>query len=172
MKTDEYYFHQSPESLCKDIINNITFNPDDIVLEPFAGEDGFYKNIPEGITKHRCEIEDGLDFRDFDYEGIKPNIIITNPPFRLETDKGRKNAFYEIILYFAKIDSIKKMYILCSDYCFGSLTPKRMLKLNENNLYINGITTISVKKWRGRYYLIEFGRTKNDSFKYMMNNYE
>ena len=173
MKTDEYFFHQSPESLCKDIISNITFNQDDIVLEPFAGENHFYDNIPQGITKHRCEIEDGLDFKDFDYEGIKPTTIITNPPFRLENDKGcKKNAFFDIILYFAKIDSIKNMYILCSDYCCGSLTPKRMTKLNEQGLFITKKTTISVKKWRGRYYLLQFSRTHNPSFDYYLTNYE
>ena len=172
MKSDVYFFHQTPISLCKDILSNIPLNQDDIVLEPFAGENNFYDNFPEGITKYRCEIEDGLDFRDFDYDGIKPTTIITNPPFRLETEKGRKNAFFDIIIFFAKIKSIKKMYILCMDYCWGTLTPNRMTKLNNENLFINKITTINIKKWRGRYYLIEFGRYYNPSFDYYIGNYE
>ena len=67
MKDELYYFHQSPVSLCKDIISNIPFNDDDILLEPFAGEGNFFDNFPEGITKYKCEIEEGLDFRNFDY---------------------------------------------------------------------------------------------------------
>ena len=66
MKDKEFYFHQTPPELCKDIISNIPFNDDDILLEPFAGENGFYDNFPEELQKHRCEIEDGLCFKDFE----------------------------------------------------------------------------------------------------------
>ncbi len=168
MKDEKYYFHQSPVSLCKDIISNIAFSDDDILLEPFAGEKNFYDNFPNELEKHYTEIEEGLDFRDFDYEGIKPTTIITNPPFKL----GTKNAFFDIMLFFAKITSIKKMYILCNDYCLGTLTPNRMVKLNENNLFVNKLTTVNIKKWRGRYYIIEFGRKHNPSYDYYIGNYE
>ena len=104
MKDDQYFFHQTPPELCKDIISNIPFNDDDIVLEPFAGENGFYDNFPEELEKHRCEIEDGLDFRDFDYEGTNVNTIISNPPFRI----GGRNSFFDILMFFAKIRHIKK----------------------------------------------------------------
>jgi len=169
MKDTNYYFHQTPESLCKDIISNIPFEIDDIVLEPFAGENHFYNNIPEELQKHRCEIEDeGGCFKDFDYEGIRPTTIIVNPPFKL----NNKNAFWDILMFFADKRSIKKMYILGSDVCFSSLTPNRMFKLNERSIFINKITTVSVKKWRGRYYVIEFSRTYNPNFDYYMSNYE
>ena len=167
MKDQEYYFHQSPPLLCKDIISNIPFNQDDVLLEPFAGENGFYDNFPGDIQRHRCEIEDGLDFRDFDYEGTNVNTIITNPPFRIDN----KNAFFDILLFFAKIRHIKKMYILCSAICFESLTPIRMFKLNEAGIYLNKITCVNVKKWRGRYYICYFSRIYNDSFDYYLRIY-
>jgi len=172
MKDETYHFHQTPISLCKDILSNIQFNEDDILLEPFAGENNFYDNFPEGITKYRTEIEDGLDFRDFDYDNIKITKVITNPPFRLETENGRKNAFFDIIMFFAKIKSITNMYILCNDYCLGTLTPNRMTKLNNENLFINKLTTVNVKKWRGRYYIVHFCREHNSSFDYYMGNYD
>jgi hypothetical protein len=86
-----FNFHQTPVSLCKDIISNIEWNDGEIVLEPFAGTNGFYDNLPAEVTKYRCEIRDGLDYRDFDYEGIKPECVITNPPFYLGemTEKGK-----------------------------------------------------------------------------------
>ena len=169
MKDDLYFFHQSPVSLCKDIISNIDFDQDhDIILEPFAGECNFYNNFPEGITKYKCEIEDGLCYKDFDYDGIKPTTIVTNPPFRI----NGKNVFFDIMLFYSQIKSIKNMYILSSAVCFESLTPIRMFKLNEKGLFINKITTINVKKWRGRYYLIRFNRTYNSSFDYYSGNYE
>ena len=167
MKDQQYYFHQTPPELCKDIISNIPFNDDDILLEAFAGENGFYNNFPEELEKHRCEIEDGLDFRDFDYEGIKPSTIITNPPFKLN---GR-NAFFDILLFFARIHHIKKMYILGSSYCFNSLTPPRMLKLNQAGIYLNKITCVNVKKWHGRYWILHFSRVYNENFDYYLRIY-
>ena len=167
MKDDQYYFHQTIPELCKDIISNIPFNDDDILYEPFSGEGNFYNNFPEELEKHKSEIEDGLDFRDFDYEGIKPTTIISNPPFRIDN----KNAFFDILLFFAKIRHIKKMYILWSSYCFSSLTPPRMLKLNQANLYLNKITCVNVKKWHGRYYLMEFSRVYNENFDYYLKIY-
>ena len=169
MKDNIYYFHQTPESLCKDIISNIPFEIGDVVLEPFAGENNFYDNIPEEIQKHRCEIQDdGGCFKNFDYDGFKPTTIITNPPFRLDG----KNEFFNILMFLADKKSITKMYILCSSSCLGSLTPIRMNKLNDKNIYINKITTVSIKKWFGRYSLIEFSRTHNPNFDYYLSNYE
>ena len=167
MKDDQYYFHQTPEELCKDIISNIPFNDDDILYEPFSGEGNFYNNFPEELEKHKSEIEDGLDFRDFDYEGTNVNTIITNPPFKLN---GR-NAFFDILLFFAKIRHIKKMYILGSSYCFSSLTPPRMLKLNQAGIYLSKITCVNVKKWHGRYYIMHFSRVYNESFDYYLPIY-
>ena len=169
MKDTKYYFHQTPESLCKDIISNIPFEINDIVLEPFGGENGFYDNIPDEIEKYRCEIEDEAGcFKDFNYDEIKPTTIITNPPFKLDN----KNAFFDILFFFSEKRSIKKMYILCNDACFGSLTPNRMFKVNEKGMFINKITTVSVKKWRGRYYVVEFSRIYNPNFDYYLTNYE
>ena len=167
MKDKDYYFHQTMPELCKDIISNIPFNDDDILLEPFAGEGNFYNNFPEELEKHKSEIEDGLCFKDFDYEGIKPTTIITNPPFRIDN----KNAFFDILLFFAKIRHIKKMYILGSSYCFNSLTPPRMLKLNQAGIYLNKITCVNVKKWAGRYYILSFSRVYNDNFDYYLKIY-
>ena len=172
MKDDLYFFHQSPKELAKDICSNVVWETDDIVLEPFAGENAFYDAIPTELIKFRCEIEDGLCFKDFDYEGIRPTTIITNPPFRLETENGRKNAFFDILVFFSKMSFIKNIHFLCNDYCVGTLTPKRMTKLNEQGLFITKKTTISVKKWRGRYYLLHFSRTHNPSFDYYLTNYD
>lgn len=167
MKDDLYWLHQTPPELCKDIISNIPFESTDILLEPFAGEGGFYDNFPEELVKHKCEIEDGLDFRDFDYEGTNVNTIITNPPFKLDG----KNAFFDILMFFAKKRSIKKMYILGSSYCFNSLTPPRMYKLNQEGMFLNKITCVNVKKWHGRYWILNFSRVYNECFDYYPNIY-
>ena len=107
-----YHFHQSPVSLCKDIISNIEWTDGEIVLEPFAGTNGFYDNLPNNVIKHRCEIRDNLDFRDFNFDGIKPETIITNPAFDLgESNRVRKNDFYldcNFFLSSSSLDSLLK----------------------------------------------------------------
>jgi hypothetical protein len=166
-------FHQTPESLCKDIISNIEWKENEIVLEPFSGTDGFYNNLPPEVIKYRCEIRDNLDYRMFDYEGIKPHTIISNPPYDLgENDRKRKNDFYNIVLFFSKKPYIKRIIFLCNAYCFNSLTAKRMMELNSLNTYITKITSVRIRKWHGAYYVVEFGRQYNPCFDYYLGNYE
>ena len=168
MKDHLYYFHQTNEELAKDICSNVLWNNDDIVLEPFAGENAFYDNIPEELTKYRCEIEDeGGCYKDFDYVGKGVNTIISNPPFRIDG----KNVFFDLVMFFSKIRSVKKIIFLCSDICFGSLTPKRMMKINEEGMFINKLDTCTVKKWRGRYRIITFERCYNNCFDYYLEDY-
>ena len=169
MKDDTYYLHQTPKSLAKKIIDNIEWKDGENVCEPFKGQGAFYDNLPEYVNKSFGEIEEGIDFRDINYDNI--DTIITNPPFRLETDNGRKNAFFDILLYFAKTP-VKRVIFLCNDYCFGSLTPKRLLKLNNEGLYIDSLITCNVKTWRGRYYVVTFKREPNIFFNYFLENFE
>ena len=63
------------------------------------------------------------------------------------------------------------MYILGSSYCFNSLTPPRMYKLNQEGMYLNKITCVNVKKWHGRYWILSFSRVYNDNFDYYLPIY-
>lgn len=168
MKDYEYYFHQTPSKLAQDLIAQIDFTNVKNIWEPFAGEKGFYNAFPEGIPKFKSEIQDGEDYLDFDIEANQIDTIITNPPFKIDN----KNIFFQLIMYFFSFESIKQVYFLCNDYCFGSLTPSRRKLMEDDKIFINEITTCSVKKWRGRYYMIKFSRVKNESFKYLLPNYE
>lgn len=169
MKDDTYYFHQTPKSLAKKIIDNIEWKDGERVCEPFRGESAFYNQLPDYVNKTYGEIEESVDFRDIDYNNI--DTIITNPPFRLDDGDGRKNAFFDILMFFAKT-KVKRIIFLCSDICFGSITPSRLLKLNNEGLYIHSLTTCSVKKWRGRYYVVTFKREPNIFFNYFLENFE
>jgi len=53
IKTRDYYLHQTPRKLAKDLIADIDFTNVKVLYEPFSGENSFYDNFPEGITKHR-----------------------------------------------------------------------------------------------------------------------
>lgn len=55
------------------------FNPQGSILEPCAGENAFYDQFTNA-EKYRCEIEDGIDFFEWDK---KVDWIITNPPYSI-----------------------------------------------------------------------------------------
>jgi hypothetical protein len=168
MKNDTYYFHQTPEELCKILITKIPLVNDDIVLEPFKGEGSFYNNFPTNVKKEWCEIEEGKDYKD--YTG-SIDWIISNPPFKLDIgDNNRVNSFYSILEYFStKVN--KGIAFLGNDYCFSTLTPLRMKKLNDNGLYLQGYTICNVKKWRGRYFFMVFNKIPNNNIGYIEGSY-
>lgn len=168
-KDKTYYFHQTPEELAIELINRVDLEDNDIVLEPFKGEGSFYNNFPDNVVKHYTEIEEGLDYKDY-----KGNIdwVLTNPPFRLEDDKGKRvNSFYPLLEYYSnKVN--KGIAFLANDRCFSTLTPLRLKKLEDNNIYLNKIVVCNIKKWRGRYFFIIFKKDEpSELFDYMNINY-
>ena len=168
VKDNTYFFHQSPSKLAEDLIAQIDFSDVKNIYEPFAGEGSFYRNFPNGIPKFKTEIEDGEDYLDFNITENNIHTIITNPPFKIDG----KNMFFNLIMYFFSHSCVQNVYFLCNDVCFGSLTPSRRKLMEDENIFINEITTCAVKRWRGRYYFIRFSRKKNDSFRFLLENYE
>ena len=165
---DPYLFHQTPNDLCVELLKFLTFDDSDIVLEPFRGEGGFYNNFPDNVVKEWCEITKGKDWQS--YTG---NIdwVVTNPPFRLENNLGRReNAFFKILIHYCKFAK-KGIAFLGNDYCLGTLTPKRIKEINELGFYIHKIVVCSVKKWRGRYFFIVLKKEKNDLFQGLLKSF-
>lgn len=78
--------HFTNVQLAHDIVQH--FRPRGICMEPFRGEDAFYRWLPEGSPW--CEITNGRDFFD---ANDKVDWIITNPPFSNLTEIF-KHAFY------------------------------------------------------------------------------
>lgn len=164
MKDEVYLFHQTPNELAEKLIKFVPLVDNDCILEPFKGEGAFYNNFPQFTKNNWCEIEEGIDFKDFDYDKNKIDWVISNPPFRLETpDKKRTNSFYYILDFFLTRVN-KGIAFLGNDYCLGSLTPKRINDLNNKGFYINKIFVCNVRKWRGRYYFIIISKTKTDFY--------
>jgi len=167
IKDEVYYFHQTPEELCIELIKHVPLIQGDRVLESFRGEGSFYNNFPDFIEKDWCEITEGRDYKDYDKEF---DWIITNPPFRLEESGKRENAFYKLLKYYTN-KAQKGIAFLGNDFCFSTLTPKRLKELNESGWYIHNIICCSVKKWRGRYFFIIFKKEHSDFYKYVEGNF-
>jgi type I restriction-modification system DNA methylase subunit len=166
-KNDIYYFHQTPVELCKELIKHVPIIAGDKVLEPFRGEGGFYNTFPDYVEKDWCEIVDGRNYKDYDKEF---DWVISNPPFKLEENEKRENAFYKLLKFYTG-KANKGIAFLGNDYCFGTLTPNRLKDLNDSGWYIHNIICCGVKKWRGRYFFIILKKEYSDFYKYIHGNF-
>lgn len=167
MKDDIYYLHQTPDELARDLIPKLDIQPNDIIYEPFKGEGAFYNNFPENNISYYTEIEEDLDYKNFN-ENI--DWVITNPPFTLNGENGRTNSFWYLLNYFT--DKVNKgIAFLGNDYCLSTLTPKRLKILHDKGWYLNKLIVCSVKKWRGRYFFMIFKKHNTHLIDYLPNNY-
>ena len=73
--TDKVY---TPSAIAKSIIDK--FELSGKVLDPFKGQGAFYDNLPDGIEKDWCEIDEDRDFFAYD-EHV--DWIISNPPYSI-----------------------------------------------------------------------------------------
>ena len=166
MKDDTYYFHQTPRDIAKKIIDTIPFEKGDRVVEPFRGEGAFYDQFPDSVVKSYAEIEEGIDFRDLDYSNI--DYCCSNPPFKLEDKNGkRQNSFWKIVDFFTQQKIRKQIILLANDHCLSTMTPRRLKIINDRGWYIVRIRVMNIKAWRGRYFLISFGKKKNGFYDFL-----
>jgi hypothetical protein len=84
--------------------------------------------------------------------------------------KKRENAFWKLLKYYTERAN-KGIAFLGNDYCFGTLTPKRLRELNESGWFIHSISCCSVKKWRGRYFWIILQNKPCEFYKYINGNF-
>jgi type I restriction-modification system DNA methylase subunit len=166
-KSEEYYFHQTPVELCKKLIEQLPLVEGEKVLEPFKGEGGFYNNLPDFVEKDWCEITEGRDYKDHEKE---IDWVVSNPPFKLQEEGKRENAFWKILKYYTG-KANKGIAFLGNDYCFATLTPSRLKELNNSGWFIHSISCCAIKKWRGRYFWIILKKEPCDFYRYMEGNY-
>ena len=102
----------TPPKIAKEMIS--FYNLKGIVLDPFKGGGVFYDNLPPNVERHWCEIDEGVDFFEFNKQ---VDWIISNPPYSIYEEvmnhsyKISKNIVY--LVPFSKVVSslgrIKKM---------------------------------------------------------------
>ena len=68
-KDENYYFHQTPETLCKALMKHIPdLKPTDLIFEPFAGEGAWIRAFSPEQNVIQTEIEHGTDYKTIDLE--------------------------------------------------------------------------------------------------------
>ena len=160
---DQYYFHQTPRECAADLLPFIPLTAGDRVLEPFKGEGAFYDQLPDYVEKDWCEITQGRDYKDYDKEY---DWVVSNPPFKVDG----KNAVWTLVDYYT--DRAKKgVAFLVSDYGFCTLTPPRQRILEQKGWGLTKLTMVSIKKWRGRYFLLVFEKNRPSIMSHIVKNY-
>lgn len=139
-------FHYTNEQMVKDLIAITPLSGS--VLDAGSGKNKvWYKNIPDGLEKYECEIEDGVDFLEWDK---KVDWIIGNPPFNI----GWK--FIEKMTEIAQ----KGIAVLGNINNFNQFTPVRLEKMKEKGFELQHIHIVADKRWFGRYYYLIFEKKK------------
>jgi hypothetical protein len=167
MDKDIYNFHQTPKELAKDLISIVPLVAGDRVVEPFKGEGAFYDAFPDFVSKDWAELEQGKDYRELTEEY---DWVITNPPFRLETNGKRVNSFWFLLDYYTQ-KAKKGIAFLGNDRCFSTLTPRRQAILKERGWKMTKVVVCSIKKWRGRYFFFILQKEGQGFMDYLITNY-
>lgn len=167
MDRETYLFHQTPPECARDLLPYVPLVEGDILLEPFRGEGSFFNAFPNNYTKLWAELEEGIDYKSI----VGPyDWVITNPPFRLDTDGKRVNSFWFLLDYYTT-KARKGIAFLGNDRCLSTLTPKRMEILKSRGWGITKLVVTSIKKWRGRYFFIIIEKNKPTFIDHLSPNY-
>ena len=168
MTDKEYFFHQTPVELAKDLIATIPFVEGDLVLEPFKGEGAFYNNFPSFIIKEWTEITQG---RDYLTHKTEVDWVVSNPPFKLTNGGGnRENSFWKLVKHYLPLVR-KGICFLGNDYCLSTLTPKRLEELSQAGFSVHKVVVCNVKKWRGRYFFITISKGQSPFYSHLIKSY-
>lgn len=134
VRRDVYY---TPDSLVRIHLSKIATEDRLVILEPAYGKGAYYNQFPTffpNSTYLHCEIEQGTDF--LEYEGVPPDIIVTNPPFSL-LDK-----FFEKMIQLRP----RVISVLLNMY---AVTPCRIRRFNQHGYYLSDYHLTRVDRWFG-----------------------
>jgi len=156
-KPKDITFHYTNEQMVKDLIAITPLSGS--VLDAGSGKNKvWYKNIPDELEKYECEIEDGVDFMDWDK---KVNWIIGNPPFNI----GWK--FIEKSCEIAQTG----IAVLGNINNFNQFTSLRLENMKEKGFTLKHIKIVADKRWFGRYYYLIFTKENNNLLSWERKTY-
>lgn len=136
----------TPKNLAIKHINMINSSEDDIWLDAFAGKKIYYNNYPKCKNKYWCEIQDKIDFFEFNK---KIDIICTNPPYSIIDKVLQKSVSLNprIISYLIGVNNF---------------TAKRLEFMNNNGYGLTNLHMCKIFKWFGMSYILVFEKNKKN----------
>ena len=145
-----------------DVISLIPLIDDDVMIEPCKGTGSFHNSFPKHVINMFCEINEGIDYLDFNGE---VGSTMSNPPFvprilfwsfQCKAMETTRNTIYWLIN-------------VCSLNVF---TAKRLNGMNSKGWYINDCHIVSDKRWFGRYVWMRISRTNTQTITWCDKAYE
>jgi len=144
-KPKDITFHYTNEQMVKDLIAITPISGS--VLDAGSGKNKVWYNNLVG-EKYECEIEDGVDFMDWDK---KVDWVIGNPPYHIGWEFTEKAT---------QIANNGIAWLVNNTEMNSLMTPRRITIMQSNGFYLNHIRVVADKRWFGRYYYLIF--TKED----------
>jgi hypothetical protein len=138
----------TPKPVAELMISLCEIKENEIVLDPCRGGGVFYDNLPNNCIKKYCEIEEGIDFLEFNE---KVDLIIGNPPYSI---------WNKWIEHTIKLNPKKICYIMNS----FNLTDKRVLYLMENGYNISKFHILKIEWFFGHSFIVIFEKNINSIF--------
>ena len=145
----------TPLEVAKMLIDMTDIKETDTVLDPSKGGGVFFDNLPPCREKHWCEIDDGVDFFEFNN---KVDIIISNPPFSIYT---------KWIQHCIKINPTKIALVMG---CLN-LTTIRLKLLEDSGYFMTKMRIVNVRNWFANTYLVLFEKNGTPIISYDMARY-
>jgi len=138
------------------LLKRINFKDGDVVLEPCRGDGAFYDNFPTNTINKWCEINEGVDFFDFNE---RVDYCLGNPPF------VPRKLFWKFHEKAMEITN-KEIYWLINLASLNVFTPKRLEEMETKGWFIQDFHIVADKRWYGRYVFLRINKTKNNLFSY------
>ena len=118
-----------------DLISLIPLIDGDVIIEPCKGTGSFYNNSLKHTIDMFCEINEGIDYLDFNGE---VDYAISNPPF------VPRKVFWSFHCK-AMETTRKAVYRLIHICSLNVFTAKRLNEMNSKGWYINDFHIVSDK---------------------------
>ena len=139
-------FHYTNEQMVKDLVAITPISGS--VLDAGSGKNKVWFNNLSG-EKYECEIEDGVDFMEWDK---KVDWVVGNPPYHIGWQ------FTEMASRIAQ----KGIAWLVNNQEMNSLfTPRRLQIMADNGFTLKSIKVVADARWFGRYYYLIFTKEPN-----------
>lgn len=150
----------NPE-MAKHLIDLIDFKDGDVVIEPCYGRGAFYDNLPNNIHKEFCEINEGIDYLEYDGE---VDITLSNPPF------VPRKLFWSFQQK-AMDTTRREIYWLINISSLNVFTPKRLNEMKDKGWYINSFHIVADRRWFGRYAWVKISKEDKGTFTWNNKTY-
>lgn len=134
----------TPPRLAKKAIDMVDAFEGEVWLDPFKGTGNYYNQFPvDEDFKDYCEITEGIDFFDEEYDMDGTGVICSNPPY---------SCLDRVIAHSIKCKPRVINYLLG----LGNLTARRIEMFNKAGYGLTKLHMCKVWKWYGMSVIVQF----------------